>query len=288
MPKIPIILFVLATFFTPISVVFSAEIGINVGPENVVQGIPILITVDGKDATVEKVAKIIFAGKSLWFFDFNGKPSAFYGLDLNLSPGQYEILVKMEDGRTFRKNLEVKSRKKYEAPLGIPEKLGGNTPQAATNLVSNLSKENKIINSVFSASKRFWREEFRYPLNKNEITDEYGYSRKTDQYSIAHKGTDFRAGDGESVYAINSGIVRLVMESKIYGKTLAIDHGFGVVSFYMHLSDILVEKGAMIKIGEKIALAGKTGYAENPHLHLSIKINGISIDPIQFLEIMKN
>lgn len=73
-------------------------------------------------------------------------------------------------------------------------------------------------------------------------------------------------------------------ETKMYGKTLIIDHGFGIFSFYSHLNELKVSNGEKVNQGEAIGLSGKTGYALAPHLHFSIKLNGSSVDPLRFIE----
>lgn len=258
---------------------------IKIVPAEVQQGEPVMIQVIG--ATLDGVAKVSWNGKSLWFFNYKGAPTAFYGIDLNASAGDYKIAVKMEDGSIIDKIIPVKAREKVEAPLGIPEKLGGNTEVAATNLVNNLAKENGVINGVFSAAKKYWPEGFRHPMKYPVVTDTYGYLRKTGYYNIPHKGTDYRAEEGYRVYAVNGGVVRLSRTFTIYGKAVAIDHGLGVVSYYMHLSRINVKEGQKVTKGQVIGLSGSSGYAEGPHLHLSIKINGISIDPYKFISLFE-
>ena len=264
-------------------------------PEDPIQGEPLMVQIDEVNG-IDDVAKIIWNKKSLWFYTYDdnpfdsaqGKPTALIAIDLNQKSGDYKIEVKLENKTTLEKIVTINQREKIEELLGIPAKLGGNTPQAATNLVTNLTKENAVINSVYSATKRFWSKKFIYPITDPIVTDSYGYLRKTGYYTIPHKGTDFRASEGTSVLAMNRGVVRLAIESKIYGKTIAIDHGFGVVTYYMHLSKIFVSQGELVKKGQAIGLSGQTGYAEVPHLHLSVKINGISIDPITFINLFNN
>jgi murein DD-endopeptidase MepM/ murein hydrolase activator NlpD len=88
--------------------------------------------------------------------------------------------------------------------------------------------------------------------------------------------------------AINRGVVRIVHTYRDYGKTIVVDHGLGVMSFYMHLSKIYVAPGELVLPGEVIGKSGHTGYAEQPHLHLTIRIGGISIDPVKFFALMGN
>ena len=87
---------------------------------------------------------------------------------------------------------------------------------------------------------------------------------------------------------MNRGIVRMAEETRNYGKTIVIDHGQGLMTMYMHLSKIYVNVGEMVKKSQKIGLSGMTGYVESPHLHISVRINGTSIDPIKFLELWNN
>jgi murein DD-endopeptidase MepM/ murein hydrolase activator NlpD len=265
---------------------FAENPTISVNSPNVIQGEPLMIQVENVGG-IDNVARILFNGKSLWFFTFGGKPTALVAIDLNQNPGQYKITAKLENSETIEKNVTVTAREKITEPLGIPEKLGGNTPQAAANLVASLTKENAVINGVKSAPKRFWTEKFIYPLANPVVTDGYGYLRKTGYYTIPHKGTDFKAAEGTPILAMNRGVVRLVNQSAIYGKTIVVDHGLGVVTYYMHLSKIYVAPGRLVKKGEVIGLSGQTGYAEVPHLHLSVKLGGVSIDPIGFMNLFK-
>ncbi len=251
-------------------------------PTKPLQGDPLIIQIE--NYTLDEIAKITLNGKSLWFFNYKNKPTVFWGIDLNQKPGTHDLIIKKENGEIITEKIEIFKRDKYEAPLGIPEKLGGNTPQAGKQLVSNLTRENNELNTLTSLNKKMWSADFSLPLLKNEITDNYGYSRQTVGYTIAHKGTDWRAKEGTPVYAINSGIIKKAKTYEVYGKTIIIDHGLGVNSFYMHLSTIKVKNGEYVKKGQEIGLSGSTGYAESPHLHLSIKINNQSIDPYKFIE----
>jgi murein DD-endopeptidase MepM/ murein hydrolase activator NlpD len=83
--------------------------------------------------------------------------------------------------------------------------------------------------------------------------------------------------------AINRGVVTFAGPLGLYGNTIVLDHGFGLESFYMHLSEIDVKQGEMVQRDQVIGASGETGYAEGPHLHLTVRVGGISIDPMVFL-----
>ena len=208
---------------------------------------------------------------------------ALLGLDLRMTPGTYPLTLFLADGRMIQKDVVVGEKKIVSAPLGIPESLGGNTPKAAQELVNSLVEEGKIISAIKSSSEKLWTGPFLYPLAPPiVITDVYGYSRQTGGSTLAHKGTDFRAATGTPVYAIADGKVAYTGYLRNYGNVIAVDHGTKVLSIYMHLSRVDKAVGESVKKGEQIALSGDTGYVLGPHLHLTIRINNISIDPMKF------
>ena len=255
---------------------------IEIMPSRILQGVPVLVRV----SNAEELVSITLNGKELPTFMYDGAVSTLVAIDLNAKPGTSTLEVSYGDA-SIEKPLVVEAREKIIAPLGIPEKLGGNTTASVERLVNTLAEENTILSSLSSSDEIFWSETFGYPLESPVVTDEYGYTRSTVGQEISHKGTEFRADEGTPIVAMNQGEVRLVREFRNYGKTIVIDHGLGLMSFYMHLSDVDVSEGEMVEKGERIGLSGKTGYAEEPHLHLSVRINHISIDPMVFLELFR-
>ncbi|MEK7135197.1 MAG: M23 family metallopeptidase, partial [Patescibacteria group bacterium] len=193
----------------------------------------------------------------------------------------------LSNGATVRKKLEVGKRVVVEAPLGIPEELGGNTPEAEQELLNTLVQEGAIINAIPTSPAKLWQGAFRLPIDSPiTITDTYGYGRLTGASTIAHKGTDFRAAVGTPVYVMNSGLIRYVGSLRNYGHVVAVDHGLGLLSIYMHLSEVLVSEGVSVEKGTLIAKSGATGYVLGPHLHLTLRINNISIDPMKFVALL--
>ncbi len=263
---------------------FAQTATLSFSPPTVIQGEPILAQIDGV-ANIASVKSIKFGGAPTGVFMYQGKPTALVGVDLNKKPGDYELKAELSDGQIFKKIVGVGARPKIEAPLSIPRKLGGNTVESQNKLVATLADENKSLENLRTGTKAFWTEKFTPPLKEIFVTDEYGYSRKTGAYSIPHKGVDYRAEEGTPIMSLNRGVVRVAKTYRNYGKTIIVDHGLGLMSFYMHLSKIKVNEGELVLRGQVIGLSGQTGYAEKPHLHLSVRINGSSIDPVKFLEL---
>jgi len=259
---------------------------LSIFPEQIIQGEPILVQINGP-ASISSIKKITFDNTILKIFLYQTKPTTLIGIDLNKKPGDYELVAELSDGQIFKKTINIEEREKIEAPLGIPEKLGGNTAVSQNTLVSTLALENQSLANIHTGLKAFWTQKFLPPLKQTFVTDEYGYSRKTEEYSITHKGVDYRAEEGTPVMASNRGVVRVVKTYRNYGKTIVVDHGLGLMTFYMHLSKTKVNVGELVQQGQIIGLSGQTGYAESPHLHLTVRINGISIDPIKFFEMFQ-
>lgn len=107
----------------------------------------------------------------------------------------------------------------------------------------------------------------------------------TGKYVLPHLGDDLKAGIGTKVFAMNKGVVRLSRTYRAYGKAVLIDHGLGLQTIYLHLSKIYVKEGATVARGQVIGLSGNTGYVTGPHLHLSVRLNGVSIDPVKFMNL---
>ncbi len=256
---------------------------ISVFPVEIRQGDPFMAVIDGVE--IASIKKLTFDGKKIGVFLYESKPSALIGVDLNKKPGTYKLIAEFLDGSITEANVEIILRDKIEKPLGIPEKLGGNTKASADKLVSTLNEDNKKLAGLRTNAKSLWKEKFIEPVKQVTITSPYGNSRKTGGYAIPHKGADYKAKIGAEILAINRGVVRSVQTLRNHGKTIVIDHGQGVMSFYLHLSKFKVKVGDVVERGKVIALSGDSGYTLGAHLHLGIRINEIAIDPVKFFEL---
>ncbi|MEX2013599.1 MAG: M23 family metallopeptidase, partial [Parcubacteria group bacterium] len=244
----------------------SENISVSIAPYTILQGDPAQITIKGIYPASE-IQSLAFDGKSVPLFLHNGEPTALVGIDLRGRTGVYPLVLTLKNGEKLEKPLVVSARLIVKAPLGIPEKLGGDTPEAEKELINTLVQEATVINAIPTTDKILWSGEFRFPLaDENLVTDVYGYSRVTGASTLSHKGTDFRAETGTSVYAMNSGLVSFVDYLRNYGNTVIIDHGLGLSTIYMHLSETNVEVGAPVEKGELIGKSGDTGYVLGPHL----------------------
>jgi len=125
------------------------------------------------------------------------------------------------------------------------------------------------------------------PVNNEELTRmASGYGWRSDPFTKARKmhwGMDFTAPKGIPIYATGDGkVTRADNNASGYGKHIRIEHGYGYMSLYAHLSKYNVKRGQKIKRGDLIGFVGSTGRSEAPHLHYEVWKEDKRINPINF------
>jgi murein DD-endopeptidase MepM/ murein hydrolase activator NlpD len=100
-----------------------------------------------------------------------------------------------------------------------------------------------------------------------------------------HLGLDFRASTGTPVRATNAGKVILARPLYFEGNCVMIDHGQGLLTMYLHLSEFKVKEGDTVSKGQILGLSGGTGRATAPHLHFAVRWHGEYLDPRTLLEL---
>ena len=98
-----------------------------------------------------------------------------------------------------------------------------------------------------------------------------------------HDGLDVATRTGTPIVAPADGRVTYVGVESGYGKLLVIDHGYGVVTRYGHNSKIFVKVGNKVKRGHKVAAIGNTGRSTGPHLHYEVRVNGVPVNPKNYI-----
>ncbi len=125
------------------------------------------------------------------------------------------------------------------------------------------------------------------PVKKEDLTRmASGYGWRIDPFTKArkkHYGMDFSAPIGTPVYASGDGVVKKAdQRSSGFGKHIVINHGFGYVTLYAHLSKYNVRKGQRVKRGDLIGFVGTTGRSSGPHLHYEVHKNEVKVNPINY------
>ncbi len=124
-----------------------------------------------------------------------------------------------------------------------------------------------------------------WPVESVHVTSTFGWRTDpvTGSGTRLHRGVDFRGATGDLVLSIARGRVTFVGHDLALGTMVEVDHGLGVTSLYGHLSDVLVVEGSEVERGAGLGLVGNTGRSAAPHLHLTIKIDDVAVDPMMLL-----
>lgn len=157
---------------------------------------------------------------------------------------------------------------------------------AAENVRAEEAKVAAVL-SVFTPDLVL-RQPFVQPIGvENPTSSPFGTRRYYDSgpnsYWGYHAGQDFSAAAGVPALAPAAGIVVLAEPLTVRGNAVILDHGRGVFTGYWHLSEINVTPGQVVNAGDLLGLVGNTGLSTGAHLHWEMRIYGIAVDPLQFL-----
>jgi murein DD-endopeptidase MepM/ murein hydrolase activator NlpD len=116
------------------------------------------------------------------------------------------------------------------------------------------------------------------------VTSDFGMRRSPRGIGTRfHEGIDIAASTGTPVYASGDGIVTFAGYKQGLGKTVVIDHGFGITTVYGHNSSLYVREGERVKRGSSISAVGRTGRSTGPHLHYQVVVDGMPVDPMRYI-----
>jgi hypothetical protein len=147
-------------------------------------------------------------------------------------------------------------------------------------------REAAELGRVFSTmtSERLWQREFRAPVDGYGPSGSFGKRRVfNNQPRSPHSGEDFSAPAGSPVLATARGGVVLAKDLFFLGTTVILDHGFGLYSFYGHLSSIGVEVGTLVESGAVLGKVGATGRVTGAHLHWGVRLGDARVNPMDLL-----
>lgn len=162
----------------------------------------------------------------------------------------------------------------------------GDMVQRFVKINNDMRKANNqtLSDLRLKTSDRFlWSQPFlRQPGAKNEamFADNRSYiykGQKIDEQT--HLGYDLAVTQHVGVQASNDGTVVFAAPLGIYGNCIVVDHGYGLQTIYGHLSQIQVKEGDAVKRGQVMGLSGMTGMAGGDHIHFTMQLDGVQIDP---------
>jgi murein DD-endopeptidase MepM/ murein hydrolase activator NlpD len=130
------------------------------------------------------------------------------------------------------------------------------------------------------ATRRLWHGTFELPVD-GRVTSPFGKGREFNGVvQSRHMGTDLSGATGTPVRAPNRGVIALTGDFYYAGRVVYLDHGSGLVTVYMHLSEIAVAEGDTVETGQLLGRVGATGRVTGPHLHWTARYGSVSFDPL--------
>jgi len=205
-----------------------------------------------------------------------------YALDLT---GQTKAVSTSGKQVSFTRKFTVARARypKIEAKLSVESKFTEPSPEQQKQIEEGQEVKKDYLNRV--TPEREWSGQFTAPVVA-EISDVFGSERIFNgKTSSPHLGLDFRVPSGTPVAAMNDGTVLLARPLYFEGNLVVLDHGQGLLTLYLHLSQFEVKEGDPVKRGQIVGLSGGTGRATGPHLHVAVRWQGTYLDPARLMSL---
>lgn len=221
------------------------------------------------------------------FFGVGNYHRAFIGVGPDQPVGTHRLTVEVRDGgpaggpKTLTLDLAVRETAFPRDRIIVPPDQGDLLDPAVG------ARELAIVGPLYATftPRARWSGPFLMPA-QGPITTEFGEMRAYDDgpFNSWHGGLDIGADEGASIVAPAPGRVVYTGKLDIRGNLTVIDHGLGIVTFYFHQSQILVQVGQEVQAGDLIGRVGTTGLSTGPHLHWEVRVEGIPVSPLQWVQ----
>ena len=206
---------------------------------------------------------------------------------LGTGAGSYQLLIKLKGEGELILSITVPAHDYGEQRLTVPDEMA--TPIRLENLQKiKLDRQNLGIAYASSGASLLFKEMVRPPLSST-ITSPFGRRRRFNGKPKApHGGIDYKAAIGVPIAAAAKGRIVLAEELYYSGKLVIVDHGLDIFTLYMHLNKISCRPGDVVHSGQILGTAGCSGRVTGPHLHWGVKIAGVFVDPLRFVDDSKH
>ncbi len=265
-----------------------------------------------KDISLVRITRYVNKGRkkimrNIYFAECGWGYRAFMAIDPEEKPGKkiFEIET-MINGKKSSLRVNFNVRKASFAFSKKPLDLGKYSDLDYSEKPENIA----FIKQCWEKKKKVFRHRdpdriharVSHPRNMHYITSPFWAKRTYMKYRIikgkkiryrnrvgVHRGLDLRGNTGEPVFSIAAGRVALAEEMFYEGNFVIIDHGNKIFSYYMHLDSLQVRPGDLIRAGAVLGRVGSSGVSTAAHLHVSLMIRGVQVDPLSILPLpLKN
>jgi murein DD-endopeptidase MepM/ murein hydrolase activator NlpD len=268
---------------------------IEAQPSQLVNGGPVLFQVK-PPRKIESLTGSWLGHQFTFSYDTSTKTwFALAGINLDTTPGEYplELTAVPATDKTPSTLTRLTLTRKFAVADGnypkIPGKLSveGKFTEPDPEQQKQIEEAKKIKQEYLTrvTPERRWEGQFAAPAEA-DISDVFGIQRVFNGKALStHYGLDFRVHTGTPVTAMNGGTVLLARFLYYEGNFVVIDHGQGLLTLYLHLSELKVKEGDPVKRGQMVGLSGGTGRATGPHLDVRVRWQGIYLDPARLLQL---
>lgn len=275
MVKISIITLIFILLFIPL----SGAIEVTLKPDILKQGDVLVISITAPDGNLQST----FMDKRLHFFKTeSGNYIALAGIDMKTTPGEYPLTLFYDNKKIFERYMKISQASFGIQRLTLPKDKVDLTPE----ILKRVSIEQTRLSALWPViNEKLWKGRFIMPVNSS-ITSAFGMKRIINKEERSpHSGIDIKADEGTPIAAPNNGRVALIDDQFFGGKTIVIDHGYGIYSILNHLSKIAVSDGQLVKRGKIIGYTGSTGRATGPNLHWGVRLQRERINPVSLVNL---
>lgn len=250
-------------------------------PAMLVNGAPIVIEVAPPVRLTELSAK--WLGHQV-VFSYDAARKAWYaiaGVSLETRPGTYPLELTGTTSTatpiSFAGRITVRAAKYPSIKVTVAKRF--TEPSKAQ--LERIHQDTTVKQDVFQHTDpdREWSGKFLAPVVA-PVSDAFGTRRTFNgKVQSMHQGLDYGVPTGTPVSAANAGIVLLAGPLYFEGNCVVLDHGQGLLTLYLHLSEVKVKQGERMAAGQEIGLSGGTGRATGPHLHFAVRWQGVYLNP---------
>jgi len=257
-------------------------------PQAVAVGSPFLVELSspGKLEAVEIEWSERFIRPSIAHTEDTYNALTLLGTGMNAEPGVRSIQVRARvagRNRTYQKFVDILPKDFPQEALSVAPQMNKPPKEIHGRIKRELAAMRGALRT--DSPQRLWEIPFHRPV-PGIMLSRFGLRRTfNNETKRRHTGLDFRAPEGTPIEAVAAGKVVLVGEYYLPGNTVVIDHGNGVVSMAMHMSKVMVKVGEWVERGQAYGRSGATGRVTGAHLHLSIAVHGVTVDPEPLFEI---
>lgn len=218
--------------------------------------------------------------------DLNGKKRELSGLKVQLE-GKKVGLATEQDNKTYLLDQTKSSEREYQRLLALAKQ---EQQQAESDIVSLEKIVRAKLAKISGQALEFNDAGFIWPVPRNTITAYFHDPDYPFRYIFEHPAIDYRASQGSTLRAAASGYVAIAKNAGKGYSYIMIVHGNGLATVYGHVSKIYVQTDEYVVQGQAIGLTGGMpgtngagSLTTGPHLHFEVRLNGVPVDPLEYL-----